>query len=325
MTYVFSFLGEFGYELLNWQGTIRKWATLYKQPEDKIIICSRKGLEQVYEFADIYINISELDSYNNTIGDCYTCYVFTNKGEDKAPRNEWQISRTGPHLDDIKSDIQKLITEKIEDKNIKYIWSSDFIELNGLAFGLERPGGKGGIYNNRANQLNIDNNEYIKFHPKPNLKTQIEKKLKFNLDQPYILCQTGWRSHIGISHADIDYESYLSEFIKTHNVVLLDFKTGRSHDSYSKFKNKYINYQCKSFNEQSVLIKNADKCIFFTEGDFRSHLYLPPMMGKDVHVIAPQKVWDLHSAPYHYWNENVFKFGGQIIPHILENKLELEI
>ena len=45
MIYVFSFLREFGYELLNWQGTIRKWATLHKQPEDKIIICSRKGLE----------------------------------------------------------------------------------------------------------------------------------------------------------------------------------------------------------------------------------------------------------------------------------------
>ena len=65
MTYVFTFLGEFGYELLNWQGTIRKWSKLHKQPEDKIVICSRKGLEQLYEFADEYINISELDSYNN--------------------------------------------------------------------------------------------------------------------------------------------------------------------------------------------------------------------------------------------------------------------
>jgi hypothetical protein len=324
MIYVFSFLGEFGYELLNWQGTIRKWVTLYKQPEDKIIICSRKGLEQIYEFADTYINISELDSYNNTIGDCYTCYIFTNKGEDKAPKNEWQITRTGPHLDNLKSDIKKLIINKVGTKKIKYIWSSDFIELNGLTFGLERPGGRGGIYNNRANQLNIDNNEYIKIKPS-NHRSQVEEKLNFDLDQPYILCQTGWRSHIGISHTDIDYESYLSEFIKSHNIILLNFETGRSHDSYSKFENKYINYQCESFNEQSVLIENANKCIFFTEGDFRTHLYLPPMMGKDVHIIAPQKVWNLHSAPYQYWNKNIFKFGGQIIPHILENKLDLEI
>ena len=26
MIYVFTFIGEFGYELLNWQGTIRKWS-----------------------------------------------------------------------------------------------------------------------------------------------------------------------------------------------------------------------------------------------------------------------------------------------------------
>ena len=324
MTYVFTFLGEFGYELLNWQGTIRKWSKLYKQPEDKIIICSRKGLEQIYEFADVYINISELDSYNNTIGDCYTCYVFTNPGGDKAPRKEWEITRTGVHLDNTKYDVQKLVINKLQNKNIKWIWSSDFVEMDGLAFGLEGPGGRGGIYNNPSNQLNLNNNEYTKIQPS-DCKKKIEDKLNFSLEEPYILCQTGWRSHIGISHAEIDYESYLSEFIKKYNVILLDFETGRSHDSYSKFKNKYINYQCKSLSEQSVLITNADKCIFFTEGDFRSHLYLPPMMGKDVHIIAPQDVWNLHSAPYQFWNKNVFKFGGQIIPHVLEDELKLKL
>ena len=74
-----------------------------------------------------------------------------------------------------------------------------------------------------------------------------------------------------------------------------------------------------------VLITNADKCIFFTEGDFRSHLYLPPMMGKDVHVITSKDVWNLHSAPYQYWNKNVFKFGGKIIPHVLEENSTLKI
>ena len=324
MTYVFTFLGEFGYELLNWQGTIRKWSKLHKQPEDKIVICSRKGLEQLYEFADEYINISELDSYNNTIGDCYTCYVFTNPGADKAPRNEWQITRTGLHLDNTKDDVQKLVTNKVQDRNIKWIWSSDFVEMNGLAFGLECPGGRGGIYNTPSNQLNLDNNEYVKIQP-TDCKDKIESELNFSLEEPYILCQTGWRSHIGISHTEINYELYLSEFIKKYNVVLLDFETGRSHDSYSKFKNKYMNYQCKSLSEQSVLITNAHKCIFFTEGDFRSHLYLPPMMGKDVHVVTSQDIWDLRSAPYQYWNVNVFKFGGQIIPHVLEENLTLKI
>ena len=220
--------------------------------------------------------------------------------------------------------MQKLVTNKVQDRNIKWIWSSDFVEMNGLAFGLECPGGRGGIYNTPSNQLNLDNNEYVKIQP-TDCKDKIESELNFSLEEPYILCQTGWRSHIGISHTEINYELYLSEFIKKYNVVLLDFETGRSHDSYSKFKNKYMNYQCKSLSEQSVLITNAHKCIFFTEGDFRSHLYLPPMMGKDVHVVTSQDIWDLRSAPYQYWNENVFKFGGQIIPHVLEENLTLKI
>ena len=97
MNYVFTFIGEFGYELLNWQGTVRKWVNLYKKDTDKIIICSRKGLQSLYEFADYYIDISELESYNYTIGDCYTCYVFTNRNGSDAPRSEWSITRTGKH------------------------------------------------------------------------------------------------------------------------------------------------------------------------------------------------------------------------------------
>ena len=66
-------------------------------------------------------------------------------------------------------------------------------------------------------------------------------------------------------------------------------------------------------------------CGHIAETYFRSHLYLPPMMGKDVHIIAPQDVWNLHSAPYQFWNKNIFKFGGQIIPHVLEDELKLKL
>ena len=61
MIYVFTFIGEFGYELLNWQGTIRKWSK-NKKPGDKIVVCSRKGLDVMYESADYYYDISNLDS-----------------------------------------------------------------------------------------------------------------------------------------------------------------------------------------------------------------------------------------------------------------------
>ena len=148
MNYVFTFIGEFGYELLNWQGTIRKWANLYKKDDDKVIVCSRRGLQSLYEFADHYIDISNLKSYNDTIGDCYTCYVFTNEGGSDAPRPEWAITRTGKHLDDAKRDIMLVVNDKIKNTQdeTEWIWSSDFVEMGGLTFGLEFPGGRGGIY-----------------------------------------------------------------------------------------------------------------------------------------------------------------------------------
>ena len=50
MNYVFVFLGEFGYELFNWQGVIRKFSRLVA-PGDKIICCSRAHLHLLYDTA----------------------------------------------------------------------------------------------------------------------------------------------------------------------------------------------------------------------------------------------------------------------------------
>ena len=114
MNYVFTFIGEFGYELFNWQGVIRKWAQENKKPEDKIIICSRHGLENIYEFADHYIDISQLDSYNNTVADCYRAYVWQ-KLENK-PFEDWPIIGSGPLYDDLVNNIVKLdVLKLIED------------------------------------------------------------------------------------------------------------------------------------------------------------------------------------------------------------------
>jgi ADP-heptose:LPS heptosyltransferase len=45
-------VGEFGWELMSWQGLVRKRARGY----DEIIVCSRKGHEELYaDFADKYI------------------------------------------------------------------------------------------------------------------------------------------------------------------------------------------------------------------------------------------------------------------------------
>ena len=111
------------------------------------------------------------------------------------------------------------------------------------------------------------------------------------------------------------------------NVILLGFNSGKNTESHSEFKNvdNCYEYQVDSYEEQSCLIHNATRCVFFTEGDFRSHTYIPPALGKDVYTIASKEVYQLHSAndsTIKYWNENVFKFGGQIKPLVYEEIYE---
>ena len=70
MTYVFIFTGEFGYELLSWNGVVRKWYHENYKEGDTVIIASRPGLDLIYEMADYYIDLSEIDAYNKCIADC---------------------------------------------------------------------------------------------------------------------------------------------------------------------------------------------------------------------------------------------------------------
>ena len=63
------------------------------------------------------------------------------------------------------------------------------------------------------------------------------------------------------------------------------------------------------------------------KGDFGSHIYVPPFMGKDVFAIAPRSVYQLDTlpgvrwstTPIEFWNRKVFRFGGQIFAKISED------
>lgn len=61
------------------------------------------------------------------------------------------------------------------------------------------------------------------------------------------------------------------------------------------------------------------RCVFLTEGDFGSHIHIPPFMGHDVVAIAPQSLYDFESTPIEFWNGSVFRFGGQTRPAVAED------
>jgi hypothetical protein len=102
-------------------------------------------------------------------------------------------------------------------------------------------------------------------------------------------------------------------------VVYLAFESGRYLDSGSASTPEGVTvYRASSFREQGCLIAHARHCVFFTEGDLGSHTYLPPLLGKDVIVVASATVFAQRSAPVDFWNGAVFRFGGQMIPRPAE-------
>src|SRR5215467_3440886 len=69
-SYVFTFLGEFGYELFNWQGVVRKFAQQLP-PSSDVIVAGRKDLEAFYEQASCYIGISDFGPYRESVAAGY--------------------------------------------------------------------------------------------------------------------------------------------------------------------------------------------------------------------------------------------------------------
>ena len=123
MNYAFVFLGEFGYELFNWQGLVRKFKSVC-DPEDIIIIGGRTGMDIWYPYTDIFIDISEVPLYKASRADCYIAYDINNP----CPES----------IDEIKAAIQSYITEKLEPfrlGRIEFIFSSDLNLINGVHFG----------------------------------------------------------------------------------------------------------------------------------------------------------------------------------------------
>ena len=318
--YCFVFLGEFGYELLNWQGAIRKFCE--KERNNTVIVATRKGMDLFYEKANLVIDISEYPMFKSSIATGYrfnnpSIRLFTNydKFYNKKIKSQLYSFKNFKYIHDAKKNIRNLIIkelpEKYSENKIKFIFSDKYTVINKVRFGRKHKD-KHDIYYN----LDIKNNSYKKIVPRNDFFSEVEKKLGFSLSEKYILCQKANRSIVQRSKKAINENKLIERLAKYIRVVCLDFDTGRQLDSKSEFSNNtnYVVYSCDNFTEQSALIYNAKSCVFFTEGDFRSHNYLPPLMGKDVFSIADKSVFELPSAPIDYWNKNVFTFGGQIIP-----------
>ena len=358
MIYIFVFTGEFGFELLNWQGTVRKFASTISS-EDYIVCCSRAQVYPLYKSAARYIEISEVESFKKSRAREYM--VVSDADEPIS------IIRTPLCNYRVNTDIRTLVLQDLEeDKILKYgpyrfIFSSEKTILHGCNFGINQYASLGGILIQKIHRyarktlpvgqeileqfklflakqldglyhrgdgeiyasLNCNNVIFSKIEADLSCKSSVEEKLGWKLAEPFILCQARQRTISAPSQEEIPIRE-LAYLIRTLagkvKVVLLSFHTGRWLDSYSQFETTSgcSLYHCTSFPEQACLIHFAGHCVFFTEGDFGSHIYVPPLMGKNVTAVAPQTVFQQESAPIEFWNQYIFQFGGQILPKTTE-------
>jgi len=328
VNYIFTMIGEFGYEVLNWHGVVRKWALYNKKEGDTITICSRNGLELFYDFADNFVNLSQFDSFNKTITDCYEAYIVPNGDVETLPRKEWVIQRHGKHIQDIKDDVTLYINNMISGEK-RFIWSFEFEEIDGFHFGKQQLV-YGGIYDPNliakgefGAPLRIEENLYnqIKLDSfMDETKEKIQEKVDIDLDEPFIFTQTAFRTGYDLrSTVEIDHENLFKGLKDKYPILFLDFKSGRKLDSFSNFDG-YQTYSTNNLKEQLVLMSLSKYNILTSEGDYRSHFYLPCFVGKDSHVIAANDIMNrLSATSCDFYNEYVFTFGGHIKNYVYED------
>ena len=313
-TYVFSFLGEFGYELLNWQGVVRKFAEQLP-PSSEIVIAGRKGLQPFYEKASRYIEISDLPAYQESYAAAYFAQS-PNLFRRRRPPTPEQIDHDQAVRNEIESRVRSTLS--LPGRKLRFVFSSQLTAFPGCVFGVDPRyyGGPGEHPGSIYAKLDLENNRHRKIEPDPSARAEIEKQVGFSLEKPYVLMQLRKRAIGPQSGCPLDEKLLIDELSRHAPIVLLSFNTGRYLDSTSNAQEtgKATVVNLGSFVEQSCLIAYAHRCVFLSEGDLGSHTYLPPLMGKNVVIVASKEIFERPSAPIDLWNEKVFRFGGQMIP-----------
>jgi hypothetical protein len=328
MTYVFVFLGEFGYELLNWQGVVRKFSRELG-PDDRIIVCSRANVYPLYETAHRYFDISDIPAFRTSVA----CGYFALRPDDLSLNSAGNLTFDRKLRRALEAEIRARLelpppprmgplARLFGNDTCRFIFSSEKTLLRNCAFGCDRARfGSDPVEGNIYDRIDLGNNKFQKIEPDLRMRRMLEGRLGFSLDEPFVLSQTRRRQIVVRSSRTVPNEQLLTALAQQIRVVLLEFDTGRTLDSYSQFARipGTSVCACRTFVEQTCLIHFSRHCVFFTEGDFGSHIYVPPLVGRDVSVVAPADVYRLGTTPIDFWNRAVFRFGGQIVAKIAED------
>jgi hypothetical protein len=319
---VFVFTGEFGYELLNWQGVVQRFHHLH--PRVPFVAASRGQVAALYP-GGTYVDIGDVKLLRESVASGYMARV---------PCEEPPFSRWDPDFDRrLRRELRRTIRARLRVEGgwlgaaatthaLYFVFSSSRTRLGSSVFGA-RPElfgsvpGEGDIYE----LLDLSNNFYQRIAPDLRHRGELEERAGVSLGEPYVLVQSRKRGRMARSTATVPETDIVQALARQLPVLLVDFSTGRAGDSFSVFADmpEVRRVAISGFDQQSCLIALSHACVFLTEGDFGSHTYVPPMLGRDVHAIAPADVYELGTTPLGLWNRRVFGAGGQILPIVAES------
>lgn len=321
MTRVFVFLGEFGYELFNWQGVVRKLQA--NRPNDRVVCASRGRVALLYPGAD-YVDIGDVEMFRESVASGYFAVMPDETLPQGAPEN-------AAYDAELREVLRREITARLRDRlgrvgflrlgRLEFVFSSQRTRIDGCLFGADRIlFGTSPLEGDIYGRLDLGNNRYERLEADLSRRADLEARLDASLGEPYVLVQTRRRAIWRRSTAVVDDLRIVEALARESPVVLLEFGEIRRDDSYSSFEGGagVRRISVSGFAEQSCLVHHARSCVFLTEGDFGSHIYVPPFLGRDVHAVAPRDVYDLGTTPIAFWNESVFRFGGSIHPIVAE-------
>lgn len=311
MVYVFVFLGEFGYELLNWQGVIRRFSKT-RAPGDSIVCCSRAQVYPLYEMADLYVDISHLALFKHSRAVCYAGTIGVGGPARRLNRLFDAALRASvrAHV----RERMRTLGPQWSGRQLRFVFSSTKTTLGDLPLGCDpdRIETDADI----GERLDLKANLFRQVEPDLRVREAIERRLGRDLPERYVLVQARTR-RVGPQWGTLPSTRGLIDALAGRMpVVLLSFHSGRALDSYSLLEPVAgcLHYTGQSFPEQAALVHFARRCVFFSEGDLGSHVFVPPLMGHDVVSITPGAIHVPWGPTIEFWNRHVFRFGGQIIP-----------
>jgi hypothetical protein len=316
--YIFVFSGEFGYELINWQGRIRKFIEM--NPNIFVVVAGKSACEVLYrDFSHGYIPIDDCEMYKQSFADRYFAhkngYNYRNIYSDFFDEI-WAIKFRFRLKNFI---TQALNQEIIGNRKLNFIFSDVPKSIKGIKFGAPRTM-FARLFNDVPQDIYLDvpilENSYRNILENLTSGENSAADLIRKSERPIAMIQTATRVRINRVTNELDEEKFLEEFALHWEVILLEYESSRTSDTQGVFNTyKFRKIMVKSLAEQLALLSKADICINFTHGDFRSNTYVPALAGFRSYVITDNLT--LKNSSIQLWNKSVF--DGEIIPIICES------